>query len=199
MGNVKDDIILWCDVETTGLDPRKHMLLQVCIVPTDMNGVRLTDEVFAGKLVVSSKREAMKIRHLADSTVQRMHQKSGVWTGLEAYDRGLAIEQGFTYEELDVALFNSLDRALPCLGLNVGKVYFGGNSITLDRNFMAKYLPLTYSLFGYQSIDCTTLRRSCEVLDIEWIPKKKYEHNAGSDIQESIDEYLWFLGHVTAR
>lgn len=192
-GSVADDIILWTDTETTGLDESEDYLLQVSIIPTDITGKTwLTDEPFAGKLYADGD-EYTNIRHHARGEVQRMHNKSGVWEDLKRYTES----SFFNYEYMDLFLFTRIDRLLQDVPHR--KVYMGGNSITLDRNFMRKYLPLTYSLYGHRSVDVTSIAIFGRTFGIPEPPEKKFEHDAVSDIKESIQQYVWYLDSFAAR
>lgn len=66
-----------------------------------------------------------------------------------------------------------------------------GNSVYMDRMFLRKYFPRVDSYLHYRIIDVSTVKELCG----RWnrkvynsAPRKKYEHRALEDIQESINE-----------
>jgi oligoribonuclease len=69
-----------------------------------------------------------------------------------------------------------------------------GNSISLDRRFLIKYMPELESIFHYRNIDVSTLKELAK----RWTPEiesgfnKKGAHLALDDIFESIAELAYY-------
>ena len=72
-----------------------------------------------------------------------------------------------------------------------------GNSISQDRRFLVKYMPLLEAFFHYRNIDVSTLKE----LSKRWRPqvyksfKKQQRHTALADVHESIDELEHYRLH----
>ena len=75
-----------------------------------------------------------------------------------------------------------------------GKSPMCGNTIGQDRRFLARWMPRLENFFHYRSIDVSTLKELAK----RWKPeavtsfKKSTQHQALSDIQESIDELIHY-------
>lgn len=163
--------IAWTDVETTGLDTRDgHLLLQIAIIITDkdFNEIAVLEQKFR-----YSPAEVAILKDMAPPIVQEMHEKTGLWD---------ALPDGTPLDEYDDVLLRWLQRYQP----KARELYFGGNSITLDREFIREFLPKSYNHLHYRSLDMTsveTFKNFTE--DRPWFEKRKV-HDALEDIRESI-------------
>ena len=76
-----------------------------------------------------------------------------------------------------------------------------GNSICQDRRFLANYMPALEAFFHYRNLDVSTLKE----LARRWKPEimagfqKAQAHTALADIQESIDELLYYREHFLVK
>src|SRR5690606_13862576 len=75
------------------------------------------------------------------------------------------------------------------------KPIVAGNTIGMDRKFIAKYMPALEERLHYRSIDVSTIKE----LSRQWYPaaffaapKKRGGHRALADIAESIQELAYF-------
>ena len=72
-----------------------------------------------------------------------------------------------------------------------------GNSISQDRRFLERYMPLLDGYLHYRNIDVSTLKELAK----RWRPdvysafKKKQRHTALADVHESIDEMRHYHDH----
>ena len=72
-----------------------------------------------------------------------------------------------------------------------------GNSICQDRRFLAATMPALEAFFHYRNLDVSTLKE----LARRWRPellagfRKAQAHTALADIQESIDELVYYREH----
>lgn len=165
---MSEEIIAWIDVETTGLDAQHDLLLEVAVIITDMSLNILHEGVWQAwypQQVLDA------YRSMSTHVVQTMHKKSGLWiSSPSAYD----------IREIDKDIQNQL------AAYKDHKIWFGGNSITLDRAFVSAYLPLTNSRLHYQSIDMTSVQKfltmTIGVPEVE----KQNSHEAYEDVHESV-------------
>ncbi len=168
--------ISWIDVETCGLDESSDALLEVAALVTDRN-LNILDPAGFNMVIQYSKEQAAALRSGANSYVQNMHDTTGLWEKLP---------QGVPMTEVDEKLHEYLSQFS-----EKGASWLGGNSITLDRNFLRKNLSDSYSHLSHRSIDSTTVGG----LASAWFGisyEKKYSHSAFSDITESIEELRFY-------
>ena len=171
------DLIVWADVESTGLSPyapSNDKLLQVACVITD-NDLNILDEVGYEAVVYYSEEETKTVFAHANEYVQNMHTNTGLW------DR-LAVD-GKTLETIDSELLSYIKQFQP----EPKKAWLGGNSIKLDRDFLGFFLPNTFEHIHYRSVDVTSFAGIIEA-KYGYTFKKKATHNAMDDIRESLAE-----------
>lgn len=166
-----ESLLVWVDMEMTGLNPAVDRIIEVAIVVTD------------GSLNVVAQSEAIAIRQSAavldamDQWNRSTHGRSGL------VDRVLA--SNWTEATAEQALLDFLAPLVPS-----GKSPMCGNSICQDRRFMARYMPRLEAWFHYRNVDVSTLKELCK----RWRPEvarafvKRSAHTAMADIAESIDE-----------
>lgn len=177
------NVIAWIDVESTGVDPRRDALLEVACLVTDMD-LNLLDEVGYHAIVRHSGREVSDLISLADERVQQMHESTNLWSKLP---------YGKPLEAIDSELLAYIRQFAP----EKRTALVGGNSITLDRNFMEAYLPETFAHLHYRSIDVSSvaLLARHRFGDGAYY-KKQYMHAALPDIRESIAELKFLLNRA---
>lgn len=180
--HVNGDYILWADVETSGVMPEVDVLLELGAVITDLRG-EVIGNPFQALFSVDN---ISSVISSSDDTVQSMHDKSGLW-------RDLWMSKTYGYSDGDEAFLEWINSTLT----SYSNLYFGGNSIHLDRNFMRIYLPRSYSLVSYRSIDVTSLSISLQSnLCIPAYEKLK-AHRALADAFDSLNEYKHYMGHLS--
>lgn len=167
-----EDILLWGDVETTGLSPflANDELLQVAFIVTDRFLNIIGDPYEA---VIFQDKE--KMFNLSGEFVQNMHASTGLWDRLELEGRPLDVVDGELVEY--VRSFQP----------NPKKVWWAGNSIKLDRDFASAFLPKMFDTVGYRSMDVSSL----SFIAKNWYGvefEKKKTHDAVDDIRESLAE-----------
>ena len=166
--------LLWLDLEMTGLDAEKDVILEIAVTATDFN---LETMVEGPDLVIHQSEENLKNM---GKWVSDMHAKSGLIERVAA--------SRVTVQEAEKAVLAFVHEMCD------KDFYFAGNTIYQDRNFLKKYMPTLNSKAHYRMIDVSTLK----VLIQAWYPhapermfKKSKTHRALDDVRESIAE----LGH----
>lgn len=173
-----DTHLVWVDMEMSGLDPDKDVVLEVALVVTDKD-LNLVEE---GPVLVVHQSDA--VLDAMDSWNKSTHGKSGLIDKVKASP----------LSEADVE-----NQMIEFMKLYVGesKSPMCGNSICQDRRFMARHLPKLEAYFHYRNLDVSTLKE----LAARWRPelkdgfKKANNHTALADIHESIEELKYYREH----
>lgn len=79
-----DDLLVWLDLEMTGLDVRRHVIVEIAVLVTDASLTPLDDGI---DLVVHQGPEALAEM---DDFVTKMHTRSGLLPAIEASPLSLA-------------------------------------------------------------------------------------------------------------
>lgn len=179
-----DLMLVWMDLEMTGLDPDRHIIVEIATLITDDE----LEVVAEGPgLVIHQGAEALETM---DDFVRDMHTKSGL------------LEQ---IEQSTTSLDEARDQTLAFLHEHIaeaGTVPLCGNSIGTDRRFLAKQLPEIEEFLHYRSVDVSTIKE----LARRWYPgvlskapKKAAGHRALDDIRESLAELAYYRRAVFAE
>ncbi len=161
------------DLEMTGLEPQRHVIVEIATLITDDNLVVVAE---GPDLVLHATPEQLK--EMGDF-VTEMHTKSGL---LEAINASKVTTQEAEEQTLAFLKEHIADaRTIPLCG----------NSIGTDRRFLQEYMPTLEGFFHYRNVDVSTLKELTrrwhpEVLDA--LPEKATAHRALDDILESIAE-----------
>ena len=175
------EAILWVDVETTGDLPETDELLEIGAMVTDLSGVPIS-QGFEALVHVSNISEVIS---RTSATVYDLHERSGLW--LDLWNKKCA-ELGQIEEEIIKWLDNVVSPETV--------LYFGGNSITLDRNFVRLNLPKFYQRFSHRSIDVTSLSIALQSNTEVGPFRKAKAHRALLDVEDSVLEYRYYLQAV---
>ena len=172
---------MWMDLEMTGLDPARHVIVEIATIVTD-DQLEVVAE--GPDLVVAcdpARLEAM------DEIVLRMHTTSGLLEAVKA--------STITLEEAG-------RRTLEFIKVHVPEprtVPLAGNSIGTDRRFLATYLPEIEEWLHYRSVDVSTIKELARRWYPEALaaaPEKKSAHRAIDDIRESVAELRYYRSTV---
>jgi oligoribonuclease len=175
---MSDQNLVWIDLEMTGLYPDRDRIIEIAVVVTDAQlAQRVEGPVFA------------------------IHQSDATLDGMDAWNKGTHGRSGLT-ERVKASTIDEAtaqQQMIAWLGQYVpaGKSPMCGNSICQDRRFLAKDMPELESFFHYRNLDVSTLKE----LARRWKPqildgfKKAQAHTALADINESIDELIYYRTH----
>lgn len=162
-------------MEMSGLEVETCRILEVAAIVTDENFIAL-DRYEAIVYQPDSVLAAM------DAWCVKTHGESGLTE---------AVKKGVPEAEVEaklVALVNQYFSAQE-------KPVLCGNSIGQDRKFIDKYMPKLASRLHYRMVDVTSFKeifRTKYGIDF----KKKDQHRALGDIEESIAELQHYLGFI---
>jgi oligoribonuclease len=170
-------MLAWMDLEMTGLDPDRHVIVEIATVITDDDLAVVAE---GPDIVVRASEEDLAAM---DDVVRSMHTRSGLLDAIRASETDLA--------QAGHATLDFLRRHIP----EAGTVPLCGNSIGTDRRFLARWLPEIDQYLHYRSIDVSTVKE----LARRWFPdalaaqpRKVGAHRAMGDIMESVAELAYY-------
>jgi oligoribonuclease len=165
------------DLEMTGLDPDRHVIVEIATLVTNDE----LEIVAVGPDLVIGATEAELAE--MDGVVVKMHTTSGL---LEEIKTSM-----LTLDEAGQQTLDFIRSAVT----DSKKVPLCGNSIGMDRRFLAKHLPELENSLHYRSIDVSTIKELAK----RWAPavygsapKKEGNHRALDDIRESVAELAYY-------
>lgn len=175
----------WGDVETSGLDPHQHSLLEVAGFVTEAApGVPVVPGSEFSITIAYDYDALTRIMDASNDYVRNMHTKTGLWARI-------AEGQGTPLADADSWLVDHLARFT-----EPGRSPFAGNSVRLDMNFFEVHLPQTYAFLDYHMRDVSTLAGiASDLYGTEWFEKKS-DHTAMTDIRESREEFLHYVSII---
>jgi oligoribonuclease len=176
-------VLAWMDLEMTGLDPARHVIVEIATLLTD-DDLGLVAE--GPDLVVHAGIEQLASM---DDVVRTMHTRSGLIPAIQASAISLADAGAQTLAFLRAHIGGA--RTVPLCG----------NSIGTDRRFLAAQLPEVEAFLHYRSIDVSSVKELCR----RWYPEalaqappKTEAHRALDDIRESIAELAYYRSTIFA-
>jgi oligoribonuclease len=175
--------IVWLDLEMTGLNintaeagKRDDEIVEIGVIVTDGN---LVPQDSGLQLVIKPTDAAMANM---GSFVRNMHEKSGLLS---------LIKDGVSVAEAEKQVLAYIQKHVPIRQT----AQMGGNTIHMDRRFLAKYMPAVEDWVHYRNVDTSTVK---EVLYrwfpyvVEAAPEKIGNHRALADAIESIRELAFY-------
>jgi len=173
-----DDYLIWIDLEMTGLDPEKHVIVEIATI--------LTDE----QLNIIAEGPVIAIKHSEDTLAsmeewsREHHQASGLLDRVRAstYNCRQAEQKTLDF----VSRYCKKNQSPLC-----------GNSVWQDRLFLLKHMPRLEDFLYYRIIDVSSIKELAK----KWYPslpffKKQKVHLAMDDIKASIEELKFYRRHV---
>ncbi len=172
---VSDSNLIWVDMEMTGLEPDRDVVIEIATIVTDS-----------------------ELNTLAEGPVIAIHQSDATLSGMDEWNTTHHTASGLvgrvrtsTADEHSASLetIAFLEQWVPA-----GKSPMCGNTICQDRRFMARHMPELEAYFHYRNLDVSTLK----ILAQRWAPQiadgfvKKGAHLALDDIRESIEELRYY-------
>ena len=168
--------LLWIDMEMTGLDVEREVVIEVAAIVTDID----LKELDTYHAVVKQPEEYLD---RMDDWNKQHHGASGL-TALVPQGR----EPGLVEDDL-----------LKFIAKHFGEpAVIAGNSIGQDRLFINRYFKRLAAKLHYRMLDVTSWKVMLFAKhSIKY--EKKNSHRAVDDIRESIAEMAFYLRHVSAK
>jgi oligoribonuclease len=170
-------MLVWMDLEMTGLDATRDVIVEIATIVTD-DDLTIADE--GPDLVVHQDDDVLA---RMDPFVLDMHTRSGLLEAIKASTISL--------DDAGAETLAFIKKYVPV----PNSVPLCGNSIGMDRRFLAAYLPEIENWLHYRSIDVSSVKE----LVRRWypqvkndLPKKLGTHRALDDIRASINELKFY-------
>ncbi len=177
------DVLVWLDMEMTGLDPERERIIEIATILTDG---ALAEIAVGPELVI--------------------HQDEPVLAAMDEWNKTHHGASGLT-ERVRASTVTEGDAEAQTLAFIAAHVpakerpVLAGNSIHQDRRFIRRYMPLLEKRLHYRMVDVSTVKE----LARRWYPEvvakqpgKKETHRALDDIRESIEELRFYKQRVFA-
>jgi oligoribonuclease len=190
--------LIFVDLETTGLDSAKDVILEIAALPVDRN-LNVLDEGWSavirpivpngdwdrsydaenpGWLLGQLKKEMSQV-------VLDMHTGNGLFDDIAA---GNVI----TLREATNQFIRYSEQFVPH-----GETPIAGSSVHFDRKFLENYMPPVDRFFHYRIADVSAVKEYFK----RWFPEageppKEKAHRALADCYLSVKEALWYRDHL---
>ncbi|MEA3253022.1 MAG: oligoribonuclease [Pseudomonadota bacterium] len=167
----RNDLLVWIDLEMTGLDPDKERIIEVATLITDGE----LNPVAEGPVLAV--KQSDDLLGAMDEWNTKTHGESGLTARVKASSVDTAEAERRTLEFLKQ--YVAPNSSPVC-----------GNSVHQDRRFLERQMPELLAFFHYRNLDVSTLKE----LARRWNPaalkgfEKRNTHQALDDIRESVDE-----------
>ncbi len=172
------DLLVWIDLEMTGLQPATDHIIEIATIVTDKDLVTF-----------------------AEGPVMAIHQPDEVLARMDEWNRKHHGSSGLI-ERVRASSLSAADAERRTLAFLTPLVTPGaspmcGNSVCQDRRFLAREMPQLEHFFHYRNLDVSTLKE----LARRWAPQmaesfsKESAHLALADIRESIRELRHYRAH----
>jgi oligoribonuclease len=176
----REGLIVWIDMEMSGLDPDRDRILEMATIVTD------------GQLVVVAEGPEFVIHQPASvlDAMDEWNQKHHAASGLLDRVRRSTVREAQAEEE-------TLRFLMPFMEARTAPL--AGNSIHQDRRFIARHMGRLDHFLHYRMIDVSSIKELAKRWyphEYKRIPGKKNTHRALDDIRESIDELRWWRRNV---
>jgi len=171
--------LIWIDLEMTGLDTQKDVIIEIATVITDS-----------------------ELNILAEGPVLAIHQSDDILNAMDDWNTRQHGQSGLTARVKNSAITEAeaerqtIEFLREFVPANASPMC--GNSICQDRRFLARCMPELEKYFHYRNLDVSSLKELAK----RWAPKvfkgfsKESSHLALEDIRDSIAELKYYREHL---
>ena len=174
-------MLVWMDLEMTGLEPARDVIVEIATLVTD-DELNIVAE--GPDLVVHQSDEVLATM---DPYVREMHSRSGLLPAIRSST--ITLDDAGAQTLAFIKQHAATERTVPLCG----------NSIGTDRRFLAAYLPDIENWLHYRCVDVSSVKE----LVRRWYPQVRSErprkagsHRALDDIRESVNELRYYRDRV---
>ncbi len=176
----KIEKLLWIDMEMTGLNVQKEVVIEVACIITDLN----FKELESFETVV---KQPQSYLDAMDAWNTEHHGKSGLTA---------KVPNGMEPSAVEYHLLTMIERHFPEAKSDKKKrPILAGNSIAQDRLFIDKYFTKLSEAIHYRMLDVSSWKVVFNN-KFDKFYKKQNSHRALDDIRESIGELRYYLDSI---
>eukprot|EP01102_Stenamoeba_stenopodia_P011914 TRINITY_DN3697_c0_g1_i3.p1 TRINITY_DN3697_c0_g1~~TRINITY_DN3697_c0_g1_i3.p1 ORF type:complete len:201 (-),score=48.12 TRINITY_DN3697_c0_g1_i3:29-589(-) len=144
----KKDVLVWIDMEMTGLEPDTDLILEIAVIVTDSELNILAEgpdvAIYQPDSVLDAMNDWCKVHHAQSGLVDRVRAST------------INVNQA---EELVLEFVKKY--------CDKGKAPLAGNTVHQDKRFLYKYMPTFANYLHYRIVDVSTVKELCRY----WYPK----------------------------
>jgi oligoribonuclease len=183
---MKNEYLLWLDLETTGFDERRCSIIEVAWTIKHKGPP------------AAPKREEIQSYFLEtdqdtywEEGARKMHVESGLYDLTRTTD-------AMSLDEVKLLLLADIrDEVLADSGEEKPVFYLAGSSVHFDRRFLDQHIPGVAKMLHHRIFDVSSHRLFLETLACEF-PEIEKLHRAAEDVMNSINLFRLCFDHVTA-
>ncbi|MDA8393519.1 MAG: oligoribonuclease [Actinomycetota bacterium] len=174
-------MLAWMDLEMTGLDPARNVIVEIATLVTDDD---LNIMAIGPDVVCQASAEQLDAM---EDVVRSMHSRSGLLDAVVASKTSVQ---------------EACEMTLAFLRQHIPKprtVPLCGNSIATDRSFLVAHMPEVDAWLHYRSVDVSSVKELCRRWYPEALsaaPRKATGHRAMDDIRESVAELAYYRSAI---
>ena len=171
--------LIWCDLETTGLNPGKDWILEIYMVKAEFHNP--LEPVGASYHKVF---RAFPTMHMPPE-VLKMHGENGLWNEcilsphIQAHPDVVEEFLAFVGSDAKGAPIDFSDKDV--------KPVLAGSTVHFDLAFLRADFKDLGSILSHRVYDVSALKLFCQTLGMPPFPKGNVAHRAKADIEASID------------
>ncbi len=173
---IKDPLnLIWIDLEMTGLDTEKDVIIEIATIVTDKD-----------------------LNVLGEGPILAIHQPDALLDGMDEWNTRQHGQSGLTERVRNSAtsMAEAEQNTIEFLKqfVDAGVSPMCGNSICQDRRFLSRQMPKLEAFFHYRNLDVSSVKEIAK----RWRPellkgfKKEGSHLAMDDIKDSIAELSYY-------
>ncbi len=170
--------IAWIDIETTGLDPKEDIILEVGVIITD--ATPQFHEISTRSWVIHVDAEVLRE---ANPWAQVQHRASGLF--------GEATLSHYTIQDVERAALAYLAEH------DAFDSPMAGSSPHFDRSFLVEDMPALHKAFHYRNFDVSTLKTMLAIQGYP-VPAKRDVHRVLEDLRDSVGLAKYFASILGA-
>lgn len=176
-----EELLLWTDFETTGVDHNELSVLEVAFFLTDM-GLQMLGEFTSPVLEQGNHVDFLRLG--CSDEVRVMHDENGLWEEVQQFGMALRSAERYTIE--------MLKNSCKAYGIRHPTIYMAGNGVAaFDRRIVRDRMTELDRYLHYRTYDVSQMRRFA----VSFLPGRmegyvvpESPHRGMPDIQASIHE-----------
>ena len=166
------DLLVWIDLETTGLDPFEDVILEIGVIVTSMELV----EIDRASWVIGANNEIAKRMYEADEVVRKMHTNNDLWKDV--------VNSALTSKDVEEEFINFLLRQTDTF--RDAALHPAGSSVHFDVNFLNAHMRRVALMLHHRHYDVSSVKMFEQTLTGEYDKGPEDPHRAIGDLENDL-------------